>query len=228
MTFRITRDALASGAALDFIREEIGSSPECGHVLLSEAELARSMDAALAPWDRRSDLWLFGYGSLIWNPAFHHAERRIALLRGWQRSFCLWMRIGRGSVSQPGLMLAIDEERGATCRGVAFRIRAAEVLDELPLIWVREMATGAYDARWLPVETATGTVQALSFVADRGHPLYAGHMPDAFASALIADAFGRGGSCAEYLFSTADHLREIGLPDPHLDALAARVRALRG
>lgn len=228
---RITRDTLASGAVLGFIREEVEAAPGSGHEVLSERELALSLERTLEGWDGRTDLWLFGYGSLIWNPAFRHSETRVAALRGWRRSFCLWLRLGRGSSRHPCLMLALDEEgggagAGASCRGVAFRIPAADVRTELPLLWIREMATGAYAVRWLPVETERGAVRALAFVADRGHPLYAGRMPDDRAAALIAAGAGRLGGCAEYLLSTADHLGELGLSDPHLDDLAARVRAV--
>ena len=90
-----------------------------GHTVLSDRELAQCLDDTLSTWNGRSDVWLFGYGSLMWNPAFHFAEQRIALLRGWQRRFCLWLRIGRGSPEHPGLMLALD--RGDTCRGMALR-----------------------------------------------------------------------------------------------------------
>ena len=228
MSIRITRDTLASGAVLDFIRAEARSAPDSGHAVRSDAELARSLDDALASWDGSADVWLFGYGSLIWNPAFHHAERRVAVLRDWRRDFCLWLRIGRGSPARPGLMLALDHEPGAECRGIAFRIRAEEVRTELPLIWVREMATGAYAPRWVSVETDRGPVPALAFVADRAHPLYAGPMPEPAAADLIAAASGALGGCADYLLGTADHLREIGLPDPGLDALATAVRARIG
>src|SRR4051812_40687913 len=222
MSIEITRDTLASGKMLKFIREEARAAPESGHTVLSDRELAESLEDTLTGWDGRSDVWLFGYGSLIWNPAFHFAERRIALLRSWQRSFCLWLRIGRGSTEHPGLMLALD--RGDACRGMAFRIPAAEVRTELPLIWVRERATGAYAARWVTVETDEGTVPAITFFADREHPLYAGPMPMERAASLIAEAAGRLGTCEDYLVSTADHLREIGLSDPHLEELAAYVR----
>jgi cation transport protein ChaC len=223
---RITRDTLASGAVLDFIREEVEAAPGSGHEVLGERELALSLERALDGWDGRTDLWLFGYGSLIWNPAFRHSETRVAALRGWHRSFCLWLRLGRGSSRHPCLMLALDEEAGASCHGVAFRVPAAEVRTELPLLWVREMATGAYAVRWLPVETERGRVRALAFVADRAHPLYAGPMPGDQAAALIAAGSGRLGGCADYLLSTADHLGELGLSDPRLDDLAARVRAV--
>jgi cation transport protein ChaC len=119
-------------------------------------------------------------------------------------------------------MLALD--RGDACRGMAFHIPAAEVRSELPLIWVRERATGAYAAKWVSVETEQGTVPAITFVADREHPLYAGPLPEEQAASLITKASGRLGTCVEYLLSTADHLKEIGLSDPHLEDLAARVR----
>ncbi|WP_207461679.1 gamma-glutamylcyclotransferase [Azospirillum sp. SYSU D00513] len=221
---QITRDSLASGEILDFIRRESA----CGlpdHRALSDAELAESLRQGLSEWDGRSDVWLFGYGSLIWNPAIRYSDKRIARLDGWHRRFCLWLRMGRGSLDNPGLMLALDE--GGSCRGVAFRIPASEVMTELPLVWVREMTTGSYAARWVTLESDDGRFRALTFVADRGHPRYAGPVGEEEAAGLIARAAGTIGSCASYLLSTADHLRELGLEDSHLENLAARVRALK-
>ncbi|HSK40381.1 MAG TPA: gamma-glutamylcyclotransferase [Arenibaculum sp.] len=226
MGIEITRDTLASGEVLAFIRRETRAFPAAGHTVLSDDEIARSLDRTLSDWDGRSDVWLFGYGSLIWNPAMRFAERQVALLTGWQRRFCLWLRIGRGSIEHPGLMLALD--RGGHCRGVVFRIPAAEVRTELPLVWVREMATGSYAAHWVPVETAGGTLHALTFTADHGHPRYAGPVTEDQAASCIAVAAGQLGSCADYLLSTADHLESLGLRDGYIEGLAARVREILG
>jgi cation transport protein ChaC len=221
----ITRANLASGAVLAFIREESMKAPK-EYRPLSDGELARSLEDTLSDWDGHSDLWLFGYGSLIWNPAIRFKECRIARLDGWHRRFCLWLRIGRGSKENPGLMLALDQ--GGSCRGVAFCIPAAEVRTELPLVWVREMTTGSYLARWVTVQGEDGPFPALTFVADRDHARYAGPVCEDEAAALIAKAAGRLGSCASYLLSTADHLDALGLDDPHIERLAARVRAIQG
>lgn len=226
MGIEITRDTLASGEVLAFIRHETQAFPAAGHAVLSDDEIARSLDRTLADWDGRSDVWLFGYGSLIWNPAIRFAERRTALLEGWQRRFCLWLRIGRGSIEHPGLMLALDQ--GGSCRGVAFRIPAAEVRTELPLVWVREMSTGSYVARWVSVETAEGPLRALTFTADHRHPRYAGPVTEDQAVSCIAVAAGQLGSCADYLMSTADHLEALDLRDGYIEGLAARVREILG
>jgi cation transport protein ChaC len=226
MAIEITRETLASGAVLEFIRQETRAMPEAGHTVLSDREIAQSLDRTLADWDGTSDVWLFGYGSLIWNPALHYVERQTALLRGWHRRFCLWLRLGRGSLEHPGLMLALD--RGDLCHGVAFRIPAAQVRTELPLLWVREMSTGLYLAQWVTIETTEGSVRALTFTVNHRHPRYAGLLAEDEVAAVMAKAEGWLGRCADYLLSTADHLKALNLSDSYIEDLAARVRALDG
>ena len=104
--------------------------------------------------DSAAPVWLFAYGSLMWNPAFHHTETVQGRVHGWSRKFCLWLHMARGSPDAPGLMLALD--RGGACHGMAFRIAAAEVRQELRLLWRREMLTGAYETRWVRVEAGEG------------------------------------------------------------------------
>ena len=113
-----------------------------GTTLLSDAEIEADLDATLASHPEGSDIWLFGYGSLMWNPAIEFAEQCGGTVHGWHRRFCLWLHGGRGSPESPGLMLAL--ERGGRCAGTLFRIPAAEARDELLLAWRRELFTGAY------------------------------------------------------------------------------------
>ena len=117
--------------------------------LLSDAEIEADLDATLASHPPGEDVWLFGYGSLMWNPAIEFAERRAGAVHGWHRRFCLWLHMGRGSPDNPGLMLAL--ERGGRCAGMLFRIPAADARDELLLAWRRELFTGAYRSRWVTV-----------------------------------------------------------------------------
>lgn len=172
------------------------------------------------------DLWLFAYGSLIWNPLFHYAERREARAADLHRRFCLWSRMGRGTPQRPGLMLALDE--GGCCDGFAFRIASAQVREELTLIWRREMTLGSYEPRFVEVVADGGErLRALAFVARAGAEHYAGRLPQATVVEVLASASGRLGSAAEYLFETVRSLREHGIDDPPLFDLEAQVRARR-
>ena len=214
---RITRAGLADGSLLAEIR--MRRLP--GMVIRSDEEIAASLEQTLASHDPATDVWVFGYGSLMWNPAFDYAEQRVGVVRGWHRRFCLWLEMGRGSPANPGLMLALD--RGGACRGVAFRIPAEQARPELLLIWRREMLGTAYHARWVQVRTVGATVPAITFVANRAHPRYAGKLSDAKAAAHIATASGSLGSCASYLQNTLDHLQALGIRDVGLRRVAAGI-----
>jgi len=120
----------------------------------TDAERAESRARILAGIEPDEDIWVFGYGSLMWNPAFHYLERRPALLHGWHRSFCLWTPLGRGSPDAPGLVLGLD--RGGSCCGIAYRIAAADRDTELALLWQREMVADGYTPRWAAVRCREG------------------------------------------------------------------------
>jgi cation transport protein ChaC len=211
----ITRDGLADGSLLADIRTRLLP----GMVVRSDDEIAASLEQTLALHDPAGDVWVFGYGSLMWNPAFTYAERRVGVVRGWHRRFCLWLQMGRGSPTNPGLMLALD--RGGTCRGVAFRIPAQEVRSELLLIWRREMFGTAYLARWVQVNTAHAMFPAITFVVNRADPRYAGRLNDTEAAMRIASASGSLGTCAAYLQNTLDHLASLGIRDSGLQRIVA-------
>lgn len=172
--------------------------------------------------------WIFGYGSLIWHPGFRPAQRLSARLMGWQRAFCMRSVHYRGSATAPGLVLALDAAPGAFCDGVALALPEAEKPHILANLRAREMTASAYIERVLPLQLADGReVEAISYVIDRAHPLYAPLGLDAQAE-IIARAVGDRGSNAEYLFNTVTHLAELGLPDEPLDRLATLVRQLMG
>lgn len=169
------------------------------------------------------DVWLFGYGSLIWNPTIEHTEKRLATVHGLHRRFCLWSHQGRGTPERPGLMLALD--RGGCCRGVVYRIPIDRAEDELDIIWRREMVSNSYRPRWLNAATSEGTVPAIGFVINRRHERYAGALLDTAIAHTIAHAHGFLGPCCEYLFNTVEHLDALGMPDAGLSRLARQVRA---
>ncbi len=194
---------------------------------LSREERDRRLAEALAWWTAGTDAWVFGYGSLMWNPAFHFVERRPARLEGYRRSFCFWIPLGRGSPEKPGLMLAI--EKGGVCDGMAYRIAAPEVEAELSILFIREMLTGVYDAVWVELTDAAGHhLKAVTFVINPTHPQYCGRLEMDRKADHIAHAEGRRGTCRSYLFETADQLRGLGVRDPYIDTLEDEVLRLRG
>jgi len=217
----LTRDLIKSGALRRLMAAGDQSVPP-----LTDDELQASRDQTLARRRPGRACWLFGYGSLIWNPTIQTAESRIGTARGWHRRFCLWTSMGRGSVDRPGLMLGL--ERGGSCRGVVYRIDDAIVDAELELVWRREMVTAAYAPRWITVATEGGAVDAIAFTINRAHPRYAGKLPDDQVATAIAHAAGVLGPCAEYLDRTVAHLAELGIADQRLTHLATLVASKRG
>jgi cation transport protein ChaC len=220
-TTAITRETLKSGVLQRMI---IAGDPTAQ--VLSFEDLAASQRAMLAAEGATGDVWVFAYGSLIWNPAFHFVERRTGMIHGWHRRFCLWTALGRGTPERPGLVLGLD--RGGTCRGVVFRIAAAAVAEELDLIWRREMVTASYTPRWVTVATADGPVRAITFTINRAQPRYAGRLSEEETARVLAQAGGQLGSCAEYFRSTFDHLVGLGIRDHGLEALGRRIATICG
>lgn len=174
-------------------------------------------------------MWVFGYGSLIWNPEFPVAERRVARVRGWHRSFCMRSIHHRGSEAEPGLVLALDAAEGAWCDGVAFRVASGAEAETLALLRDRELISSAYLETWLHAELADGgAVRALCYVIDPAHVQYCGGLSLETQARIIARATGGRGPNRDYLWATAAHLEELGIADPDLTWLARRVRDLTG
>ena len=173
------------------------------------------------------DLWVFGYGSLMWNPGFAFIDQRSALLKGWHRSFCLWSTRYRGTPKHPGLVLGLDY--GGACRGVAFRVAAGSCNETLSYLTERELTGYAYEPRMVRVELENGVeVQAYTFVADRAHPLYAGPMANDRAAAIIMAAQGDAGLNRDYLINTLRQLDKDGFSDKPLQELLAEVERQTG
>lgn len=172
-------------------------------------------------------MWVFGYGSLLWNPGFDVADMCLGTLRGYARSFCMSSIHHRGSVEKPGLVLALDAVDGASCRGMAMRVADGREDDTLAYLRERELISSAYLEKMLSVQLDTGTeITAVTYVIDPAHVQYCGALPLEEQAQIIAHAVGDRGPNTEYLFNTASHLTEIGLHDPDLDWLAQRVRQL--
>jgi len=178
--------------------------------------------------ERMGDLWVFGYGSLLWNPGFPVAETRVAILHDWRRSFCMSSIHHRGTPEAPGLVLALDHAPGALCHGIAFRVAPTEVESTLAYLRERELISSAYLETRQEVEFAEGGrhPDVLTYVIDPAHVQYCTLALEDQAR-IIAHAVGGRGPNDEYLSNTASHLHELGLPDPDLDWLVARVRQIK-
>jgi cation transport protein ChaC len=172
-----------------------------------------------------ASLWVFGYGSLIWDPGFPVAERRIGRVIGWHRSFCMRSIHHRGTVEAPGLVLALDRAVAASCTGVAFRVVEGAEQETVAALRARELVSSAYLEARLPIETAEGAIEALTYVIDPDHDQYC-HLDLEEQAQIIAMASGGRGRNRDYLWSTAAHLAELGIADPDIAWLAARVRTL--
>jgi cation transport protein ChaC len=180
--------------------------------------------AARRAWGGECDLWVFGYASLIWRPAFDADEERPAVVHGWHRALNMRSRVNRGTPERPGLVFALVS--GGSCRGVAYRIDRARAHDELERLWEREMPTGVYDPKWLACRTPQGPIQALAFTLSRRSPNHVGDLPDEQVLEILRGATGRYGSTLEYLLETAASLRRCGIRDREIErlvTLAARL-----
>jgi cation transport protein ChaC len=169
-------------------------------------------------------VWIFAYGSLMWNPEMPFAERRPALLRGYHRSFCLYSRDYRGTPERPGLVLGLD--RGGSCRGIAYRLPDDDLATAIDRVWAREMAGQVYDMRRVAVATPQGRVLAHAFTVRRDNADYAGRLSLDQAARIIAVAAGGRGTGRDYLANTVRHLEELGIADGPLHRLHEQVTAL--
>ena len=215
----LTRESILDGSLHASAKALLGP----GTKFMTDEERKRDIAGMLARSPKPERVWVFGFGSLIWNPAFHFVERRTALVHGFHRQFCLFAKAGRGSPQSPGLMLAL--ERGGSCHGVAYRIAADQVEAELDVVWRREMLTGAYRAVWVTAHTPKGIEHAIAFAANHAHERYVRGLDNDETARLLATGSGPLGACCDYLFDTVSHLVDLGIRDKRLEKLVERVRA---
>ncbi|WP_108522704.1 gamma-glutamylcyclotransferase [Bradyrhizobium algeriense] len=200
--------------------EDAGPSPGAVYMTDEDYDAAIGNVLAHAP---PSDVWLFGYGSLLWKPVCEFSESRIATVRGWHRAFCYRVARFRGTRDKPGLMLALD--RGGSCKGMIFKLPPDQVSASLNALFRREMMVkpAANVPRWMTAETDEGPIRALSIVVNRESPHYSGTLALEEAANILASAAGHWGSCAEYLRETVFRLEELGIHDESLWRLQALV-----
>ena len=167
------------------------------------------------------DIWVFGYGSIMWRPGFPDVDAAAALLHGYHRAFCIYSVHHRGSRERPGLILGLD--RGGSCRGRAFRVAAADAAATVAYLDERELVTHVYKRRNIPVAINGQRIETVCYVADPGHEQYAGTLPVAEAAQVIRDGVGVSGDNPNYLRSTVEHLDELGIADGPIHQLLLEV-----
>lgn len=219
MTNKLNRQSIRDGHVYRMLKEQ---QHVTNIVPLTDTERAAALDAFFATAPAR-DVWVFGYGSLIWNPAIHYTDQRTARIWGYHRSFCLRTPLGRGTPENPGLVLALD--KGGSCNGMVFKLPEGREKDELSVVWDREMALDSYAAVWVRAMTPEGPVNAVTFVMNRDTERYVGRLPEASVVEHLATAEGYLGTCAEYLENTVDHMRAAGIHDRQMFRLQRLVRA---
>lgn len=173
------------------------------------------------------DMWVFGYGSLLWNPGFDYVETALARLEGYQRSFCMRSIHHRGTVEHPGLVLALDQTAGGSCDGLAFKVAKSAQSSTLAYLRERELISSAYLEKTVTVKLRSGeSISALTYIIDPNHNQYCGSVPLAEQAQIIASAKGGMGPNSEYLFNTVDQITKLGLEDADLQWLVTQVRSL--
>ncbi|MFZ1815076.1 MAG: gamma-glutamylcyclotransferase [Rhizobiaceae bacterium] len=168
------------------------------------------------------DFWVFGYGSLMWNPGFDTIEDRSARIHGFHRALCIRSWVHRGTQENPGLVLGLAP--GGSCRGRAFRVAEADREKTIAYLRERELVTRVYVETWRKVHfDEGGSASALVYVADRHHPQFAGKLHDAEIAAIVLEREGKSGRNIDYVMSTVTHLRQEGISDPHLEAVLRHI-----
>jgi cation transport protein ChaC len=212
----LTKQLITSGTYL----KSFSDVPE--DLLWPIDRIERSMHETMKLRPGHGDFWVFAYGSLIWNPMLSFSGQRRAMLQGWHRSFCLRMIAGRATVDLPGRMLALQP--GGSTQGIAYRLTEEVAEEELILLWVREMPTGAYRPVWTHVSLDDGTeVDALVFVAEPDHPLFETDADVESIARCIARAEGPMGTNADYVHRLCSALNESGMVDEYVGALSAEI-----
>jgi cation transport protein ChaC len=215
----LSRDTLHSGAWLESFR----GLP--AQMLWTRERIEASLERTLALRPDDGPVWVFAYGSLMWNPLIHFDRQASATLHGWHRSFCLHMFAGRACTERPGRMLAL--EPGDSAQGIALRLDPQTMHEELQLVWTREMVMGSYQPTWASIALEDGThAHAILFAADPTQPQYAADASVRTVAPLIAAASGPQGTNEDYVFQLEAALAASHLTDAYIGQLAAEIRRI--
>jgi glutathione-specific gamma-glutamylcyclotransferase len=174
----------------------------------------------------KGDLWVFGYGSLMWSPCFGYKHKALGQAHGYHRALCILSTRYRGTARKPGLVMGLC--RGGSCWGMAYRIDPQRMRHALARLWNREMMRRVYAPRLIPVRLSSGRrIKALAFLADPQHPSYVRELDLHGRARLVAQGIGARGPCVDYIRKTLDHMHEVGVRDPHLERILHAALALR-
>ena len=216
--FVLTREALLNGDVARLVHEQHKDMPR-----MSDVQRAELVERTVSELDG-SDLWVFGYGSLIWNPAMEFDEQRCCNIEGYKKKFCFWTTLSRGTIEQPGLMMGLVE--GGQCNGVAFRIKSESVATELDVLFRREMSHYVYKSTWVDAACVDTHQQfkALTFVVDVENDRFVDNLTYVEVVRTLATAVGPLGRNCDYLFQLFEKLHELGFEDAELEGLVRSVR----
>jgi len=215
----LTREALLNGDIARLVRTETNSLR-----IMSDEERAELVQTTLQAVVKDTDLWVFGYGSLIWNPSLEFEEQRSCTIQGFHRKFSFWTTLSRGSEEQPGLMVGLVA--GGSCSGVAYRIAQEKAATELDILFRREMSHFVYKPVWIEAHCpeTEETINTLTFVVDTSNEKYAEGLKQEQVIKAIATATGPLGSNCDYLFQLVQKLHELGVKDSEMQELADQVK----
>ena len=184
---------------------------------MSSQELSASFQGMLKGQNLDNGVWVFGYGSLMWNPDINYVEKTTALVSGYYRRLCLKSTVYRGTQDYHGLVFGLDE--GNSCLGMAFRISPDHLATELQKVWEREMFAGTYIPIWVSVQIKKQSVSAITFVINPEHEHYVPDITLDEVAERVVRAEGKCGSCQDYVLNTFKYLQKLGLSDPVLEQL---------
>ncbi|MEN0087440.1 MAG: gamma-glutamylcyclotransferase [Pseudomonadota bacterium] len=169
------------------------------------------------------EMWVFGYGSLMWRPGFEYVEAKHAKLHGLHRRLCIYSHVHRGTPQRPGLVLGLD--KGGSCQGMVFRVERAMQTEVLAYLREREMMNGVYYEAMRRVRCDDGsTVKALCYCAVRDHVQFAPVIGMDATIRQVHGAVGQSGRNEDYVLSTVEKIQAMGARDRELERVANALR----
>jgi cation transport protein ChaC len=211
---KLTKDNISKGHLGDKIKSISGSDK-----VLTTEELLQARRKIIPDKGIGEDIYIFAYGSLLWNPTVDYEDEFLAKVYGFHRSFCMKTYLGRGSFKKPGLMLGLD--KGGSCRGSAFKLRNSEAIKNIDILFRREMVTGAYKPKLLKTILVNGRkVLSLAFTVDKKHKNYFQDKEIQTKAKMISNAHGFLGTCEEYFQNTLESLSELNIVDSEMTAIS--------
>ena len=215
---KLTKENISKGQLGDKIKSISGSDK-----VLTTKELLNARRNIIPDKGIGEDIYIFAYGSLLWNPTVDYEEECLAKIYGFHRSFCMKTNLGRGSFKKPGLMLGLD--RGGSCRGSALKLKKSGAIKNIDILFRREMVTGAYKPKLLKTILEDGRkVMSLAFTVDKKHKNYFQNKAIRTKATMISNAHGFLGTCEEYFSNTLQSLSELNIVDSEMIAISKHLK----